>query len=221
MTRASTLTFALVLLACAPKMVKLDEATRESLKKMPEIKVIHYYPPTLQLQGIAPVGYAASAGTAAAVQSQAQNRVQELLLQDPVLRIKTNVVSSLTKLLETTNLTPLPTPMQELQVDKLKGMFGRETILDFATTYWGVAPIPFHPFDLVLYRARARLLRFPEGTLLWQGNCDLEAEDSAGMPTEREVLITKGLLLSNTLNRLADRCSEQLVAQFSGKQDLN
>lgn len=221
--RIATVSLGLTLLvACAPEVVRLDQATRDSLKRADEIKVVHYFPPDLEFQGTARVGFGASAGAAMAIQQQAQaQQTQELMLQDPVLRIKSNVMTSVAKILETNNLTPLPTPLQDLQVNALKGMFGKGTILDFATTYWGVAPIPFQPFDLVLYRARARLLRFPEGKVLWQGNCDVEADESAGMPSDKDVPVTKGLLLNNTLSRLADRCSEQLVAQFTDNSGVN
>ena len=215
--RATTLSLGFTILACAPELVKLDQNTRDSLRRVEEIKVVHYLPPDIQLQSTALIGYGASAGTSMAVQAQAQNQQsRELAIEDPVLRIKSNVVASLTKILETNNLRPVPTPLQELQVDKLKVIFPKGTVLDFATTYWGVMPLPYQTFDLVLYRARARLLKFPEGRLLWQGSCDLEADDSTGMPSDKNTVVTKGLLVSNTLNRLADRCSEQLVAQFSG-----
>ena len=218
--RAATFSLGIALAACTPEIVKIDQATRDSLRRVDEIKVVHYFPPDLQVQGTGLVGYGASAGAAAAIQAQTQNQqAHELALEDPVLRIKSNVSTSLTKILATNNLRAVPTPMQELQVDKLKRIFPQGTVLDFATTYWGVMPLPYHPFDLVLYRARARLLKFPEGTLLWQGRCDLESDDSAGMPKDRTAVVTKALLVSNTLNRLADRCSEQLVAQFSGTEN--
>lgn len=221
-TRAIVLSLGFGLLACAPEVVKLDQATRDSLKRTGEIRVVHYFPPEVQFQGAARAGYGVSAGTAMAMQTQAEGQLaSELILEDPILRIKSNVMTSLSKLLSTNNLTPLPTPMQDLQVNRLKTVFGAGTVLDFATTYWGIAPLPYTPHDLVLYRARARLLRFPEGSLLWQGLCDLEAEDSLGMPAESNVPITKAMLLNNTLTRLADRCSEQLVAQFSGASTVN
>ncbi|GKS56738.1 hypothetical protein YTPLAS18_02650 [Nitrospira sp.] len=217
---AATLMLGLTVMACAPEIVKIDQSTRDSLRRVAEIKVVHYFPPDLQVQGAGLVGYGPSAGAAAAIQTQAQNQAaHELAIEDPVLRIKSHVSSSLTKILATNNLTPVPTPLQELQVDKLKGIFPQGTVLDFATTYWGVMPLPYNPFELVLYRARARLLKFPEGELLWQGRCDLESDDSAGMPSDKTAVVTRALLVSNTLNRLADRCSEQLVAQFSGTDD--
>ena len=215
--RATTLSLGLTILACAPEIVKIDQSTRDSLRRVEEIKVVHYLPPDIQLQNTSLIGYGASAGTSMAVQSQVQSQqTRELAIEDPVLRIKSNVVASLTRILATNNLTSVPMPLQELQVDKLKIIFPKGTVLDFATTYWGVMPLPYNPFELVLYRARARLLQFPEGTLLWQGRCELESDDSAGMPSDKTAVVTRALLVNNTLNRLADRCSEQLVAQFSG-----
>ncbi len=220
--RTATFSLGMTLLACAPEIVKIDQATRDSLRRAEEIKIVHYLPPDFQVKGASLVGYGASAGAAAAIQAQAQTQqAQELAMQDPVVRIKSQVAASLTKILESNNLTSIPTPMQELTVDKLKGIFQQGPVLDFATTYWGVAPIPFQPFDLVLYRARARLLKFPEGKLLWQGTCDLEADNSIGMPSDKGAAITKGVLVSNTLNHLADRCSELLVDQFSGRSSVN
>lgn len=212
----------LVLTACAPALVMLDPATRESLKQTPEIKVVHYSPPELQLEGRARTGYGGSAGTAAAVASQAKLEARrELTVEDPVVRIKTNVVSALSKMLTATRLTDVPTAMPDDQMQSLKGFFGKETVLDFITTYWGLAPVPFQPHDLVLYRARARLIQFPEGKVLWQGACDLEADESQGIPPGRDGALTKVLVVNNTLDRLSDRCAELLVAQFSGKPQVH
>lgn len=212
----------LLLTGCAPALVMIDPATRESLKQMPEIKVVHYSPPELQLEGRARTGYGASAGTAAAMATQAKIEARrELTIDDPVVRIKTNVVSALSKMLTTTQLTNVPTAMPDDRVPGLKGFFGKETVLDFITTYWGLAPVPFQPHDLVLYRARARLLQFPEGKVLWQGACDLEADESYGIPPGKEGGLTKALVVNNTLDRLADRCAELLVAQFSGQPQVH
>ncbi len=212
----------LVLTACAPAVVMLDPATRESLKQTPEIKVVHYGPPDLQLEGRARTGYGGSAGTAAVVASQAKLEARrELAVDDPVVRIKANVVSALSRTLTATRLTDVPTAMPDDQMQSLKGFFGKETVLDFITTYWGLAPVPFQPHDLVLYRARARLIQFPEGKVLWQGACDLEADESEGIPPGKDGALTKVLVVNNTLDRLGDRCAELLVAQFSGKPQVH
>ncbi len=218
-THSFLLAIGLFLTACSPALVMIDPATRESLKQTPEIKVVHYSPPELQLEGRARTGYGASAGTAAAMATQAKLEARrELTVEDPVVRIKTNVVSALSKMLTATQLTNVPTAMPDDQLQSLKGFFGKETVLDFSTTYWGLAPVPFQPHDLVLYRARARLLQFPEGKVLWQGACDLEADESQGISPGKEGELSKALVVNNTLDRLADRCAELLVAQFSGKQ---
>lgn len=215
-TRAWIVVLGLGLAACTPDMVKLDPAARASLKQTPEIKVVHYLPPNLEMQGRNLIGYGANAGASTAMQAQARDQVAgELMLADPVVRVVSNVVTSLSTSLNSKNLSPVPTAMQEVQIDRLKTVLGPGTFMDFATTYWAIAPLPYNPHDLVMYRARARVLKFPEGTLLWQGLCDLEAEDSVGMPADKGAQVTKGMLLANTFESLADRCSEQLVAQFN------
>lgn len=215
-TRAWIVVLGMSLAACSSDFVKLDPAARASLKQTPEIKVIHYLPPNLEMQGRTHVGYGANAGTSTAMQAQARDQVAgELMLPDPVTRVMTNVVNSLSLSLNSKNLTPVPNAMQEVPVDRLNTVLGPGTFMDFATTYWAISPLPYNPHDLVMYRARARVLKFPEGALLWQGNCDLEAEDSVGMPADKGTPVTKGMLLANTFERLADRCGEQLAAQFN------
>ena len=145
--------------------------------------------------------------------------IKEYDLKDPILRVKTNFAAAAGKRLGGPTLTPVPAPFMIGEgPDRLKMQFGRETVLDFATTYWGVLPLPFEPTDIVAYRARARLIRFPEGQILWQGGCDLEGKDTSSGPKGANAQGPKSGGLKETFDLLADTCADQLVAQFMGKE---
>jgi hypothetical protein len=217
--RGSTV-LALLLSACAQDMVRLDPATRESLKSTPEIKVIHHVAPELYVPTNQPrVAYTGGGGETA-LESQVRDLlIKEYDLKDPILRVKTNFAAAAGKRLGGPTLTPVPAPFMIGEgPDRLKMQFGRETVLDFATTYWGVLPLPFEPTDIVAYRARARLIRFPEGQILWQGGCDLEGKDTSSSPKGANAQGPKSGGLKETFDLLADTCADQLVAQFMGKE---
>ncbi|MEX5212829.1 MAG: hypothetical protein NW703_01575 [Nitrospiraceae bacterium] len=211
---------ALVLAACAQDTVRLDPATRESLKTTAEIKVIHHVAPELYVPTNQPrVAYAGGGGYTALESQSRDLLIKEYDLKDPVLRVKTTFSAAAGKKLGGPTLTPVPAPFMIGEgPDRLKLQFGRETILDFATTYWGVLPVPFEPTDIVAYRARARLIRFPEGKILWQGGCDLEGKETSSGSRGANVQTPKTSGLKEAFDRLADTCADQLVAQFLGKE---
>lgn len=219
MTRVSTI-LALLLTACAQDMVRLDPATRESLKSTPEIKVIHHVAPELYVPTNQPrVAYTGGGGETA-LESQVRDLlIKEYDLKDPILRVKTNFAAAAGKRLGGPTMTPVPAPFMIGEgPDRLKMQFGRETVFDFATTYWGVLPLPFEPTDIVAYRARARLIRFPEGQILWEGGCDLEGKDTSSGSKGANAQNPKGSGLKQAFDLLADTCADQLVAQFMGKE---
>ncbi|MFO0774914.1 MAG: hypothetical protein U0172_09640 [Nitrospiraceae bacterium] len=210
----AVMSFALV--GCGTDVVKLDAGALEQLRRTPEIKVVHYLPPNLEVQGTTQFGYGAAAGTSAGIQAHARDQYAgDMMFVDPVLRIRDKVTTAVVKTIDNKNLTPMQTPVQDMSIERLRGVVGSGTVMDFATTYWAVAPLPYSQHDLVLYRGRARLVQFPEGKVLWQGLCDVEAEDSVGMPTNKSAPVTKGQAIAGTFENLADRCSDHLLAQFN------
>lgn len=209
-----------LLSACAQDLVRLDPATRESLKSTSEIKVIHHVAPELYVPTDQPrVAYTGGGGYAALESQTRDLLIREYDLKDPILRVKTNFAAAAGKKLGGPTLTPVPAPFMIGEgPDRLKMQFGRETILDFATMYWAVVPLPFEPADIVAYRARARLIRLPEGKILWQGVCDLEGKDTSGGPRGANAQGPKAGGLKEAFDLLADTCTDQLVAQFMGKE---
>lgn len=217
----SVLCTLLLLSACAQDqdMVRLDPATRESLKSTSEIKVIHHVPPELYIPTDQPrVAYTGGGGYTALEYQGRDLLIKEYDLKDPVLRVKANFAVAAGKRLGGPTLTSLPAPfMMGEGPDRLKLQFGGETVFDFATTYWAVLPLPFEPTDILAYRVRARLIRFPEGTILWQGGCDLEGKDTSSGSKGPNAQVPKAESLKAAFDLLADTCADQLVVQFMGK----
>jgi len=222
--RGLTLLLIVFLIGCSPQIIKIDQSTRESLKQTSQIKAIHYNPPDLLVpinQSLL-MGFGAVGGALAGLQaqSQAQQMTKEYGLQNPAIRVKSTFLSSISKQLESNSLTSLEEPLKDDDLDKLRVKFQQDTVFDFMTKMWGISTVPFQGYHYVTYRARARLIRFPEGKIVWQGACDVEDKDLARMPHWTEFVENNGALLKEKLNKLADSCANELVAQFSGKETL-
>lgn len=217
--RGSTI-LVLLLSACAQDMVRLDPATRESLRNTPEIKVIYHVAPEIYVPTNQPRVAFTGGGGETALESQGRDLlIKEYDLKDPILRVKTNFSVAAAKRLGGPTLTPVQAPFMIGEgPDRLKMQFDKETVLAFATTYWGILPLPFEPTSVVAYRARASLIRFPEGQILWQGGCDLEGKDTSSGPKGANAQSPKGSGVKQAFDLLADTCAEQLVTQFMGKE---
>jgi hypothetical protein len=215
-----TIVLALLLSACTQDIVRLDPATRESLKSTPEIKVIHRVAPELYIPTDQPrVAYTGGGGQTALASQGRDLLIKEYDLKDPILRVKANFAAAAGKKLGGPTLTPVPAPFMIGEgPDRLKMQFGRETVLDFATTYWAVWHVPFDTTDIVAYRAKARLIQFPDGQILWQGGCDLEGKDTSSGSKGPNAQAPKAEGLRAAFDVLADSCADQLVAQFMGKE---
>lgn len=215
--------FIIFLSGCSPKIIKIDKSERESLKHTSQIKAIHYNPPDLWVpisQSGPLMAFGAVGGAIAALQNQstAQQITKEYGLQDPAIRVKTNFLASISKLLETNNITSIQEPLKETDLDELKAKFQQGTVFDFKTKMWGMSTVPFQGYHYIVYYARARLIRFPESKIIWQGTCSAEDKDPVRMPHWTEFLENNGAVLKEKLNKLADSCADELMAQFSGKE---
>jgi hypothetical protein len=214
-----TLTLFIVVLfsACSPQIVKIDQATRESIKEISRIKVIYYSPPELWMpfSQAGPLPAFGVLGEVLAPQKVEGSQVIKAYdVQDPVIRVRDKFFSSISKQLKLNTLSLLEEPLAEDTPDKLKTKFPQDTIFDFKTTMWGISTDPFQGYHYVLYHARGRLIQFPESKIIWQGICRVEDKDSTRMPHWSEFIENNGAILKEKLNNLAISCADDLAEHY-------
>ena len=221
-TRGIILIVLAILAGCAPKSIQMDQAARESLSGVQEIKVLYYEPPDLQVPSnpVPKIFFGAIGGAVAAVvvQSRGQQMVKEYGLSDPMIRVKNGFVLSVQALFNKANLTEVTSPHKEDNLDKLKVEFHQGLFLDFKTTKWGILTHQLQGYHYVAYQGRARFVQIPEEKVIWQGVCDLEEKDDTNMPHITELEANNGALLKEYLTKLTTSCEAELIRQLSGKE---
>jgi len=217
--------------ACSEKEIRIDPATQGMLATQQEIAAIHYPPAPFTAQTpevrnaasagmlFGAVGGAISGAVQASEAKQAGSQlVKDYGLEDPILKIKTSFLAAVSRSSNLHNLNSVQEALPDDDLVSLKRNFRQGFIFDFKTTAWSLNPAgPLSPNNYrVHYAGRARLIRFPEGKIEWQGVCEADAKIEDSAPTLLQLVANSGAILKSQLNSASDACLEQLELQFMG-----
>jgi hypothetical protein len=208
--------------------IKMEKGGIEKLKNQSTVIAIHYKPSSFRLvtvdttmaSGIGvlfgAVGGAISAGvTNNKIESAGQEMVENYSLQDPVLRVKEQILGGLNTNHGVNNIHAVPETMVEENFDLLRKQYGTGILIDFMTVNWGLG---FFPFDRSHYRTplfvRSRLVDLKDSKVLWQGSCRVMEEKTDSSPDLDEIKAENGALLKKKLIAAADICAKEIIAQF-------
>jgi len=212
---------------CTPKMIKMDQATQESLSKVHQITAIQYesndfeVPPHSLGSMFGVIGAIIASGVA---DSEAEDIVARFHLQDPIMQVKEGFLSKFSQKFSNVKLSQISEAFKDDDINELTEDFDNQKVLDFRTVSWGIVkgkhdfftPPAFQTGRNVKYFARARLLDVNEEKVLWQGVCDLLDEVNFGEAhLEEAVPDSKGNFLKKKFETLANRCIHELIKQFS------
>lgn len=221
-----------ILGGCSGKEIKIDPTTRSMLAGQQEIPAIHYAPSAFVAQ-TPEVRNAASAGMlfgavggaiAGAVQASEAERigsqlVRDYSLEDPILKIRSAFLERISRNSNVQSLRSTQDVFAGDDPEQLKMKFQQGFVFDFKTTSWSLTPVPFGPNNYrVQYKGRARLLRFPEGKVEWQGVCEADGKVESSAPTLLQLVANSGTILKTQLASTAEPCAEQLERQFMGSR---
>ena len=221
---ASILLIALFLHACGPRLVKMDSQNREFLKAQ-SVYGIHYHPPSFiamtsgKMAVGAFFGLIGGAVAASSMEKEGSRMVSEYQITDPALEIEEAFLSQLRADGETGSVQRVSTDYPNDDLAYLKKGFHQGSVFDFKTKSWGLG---YYPTDWSHYRVgyslRARLIRFPEGKVLWQGVCKIEENQPSGSrPKLDDLKANNGALLKTKLKGLVGDCVKQLSDQFAAR----
>ena len=118
----------------------------------------------------------------------------------------------------------LPQFTDDDDVGVLKTKYVNGYVLDFRTLSWTILPLPwsssFEPRTYrAVYGARARLVRLVDKTVVGQGTCEYDKDNSLTPPLNLTHLdgSDKGIAVRNAFNTLAVHCADSLWQQFFGR----
>jgi hypothetical protein len=208
--------------------VKMEKGGLEKLKTQSNIVAIHYKPAPFRLvtesttlaSGIG-VLFGAVGGTIGAgatinkIESAGQEMVKNYSLQDPVLRVKEQILDVLNTKYGVNNIHAIPETIVEENFDSFRKQYGDGIIIDLMTINWGIGSFPF---DSSHYRTplfvRARLVDLRDSKVLWQGSCRVMEEKTDNSPNIDEITADNGALLKKLLIVAEDICAKEIIAQF-------
>jgi hypothetical protein len=192
----------------------MDDSSRHFFTDAAEINVVHYTPPdmTVPLNEYV-VGLAAFAVSSLQAHAESERLQKELALTDPTLQVTTLVVESLRRSLPEKSFTA-PVSVDSDDKDRRKPNVGSGLVLDIKTLKWGLTEVLGAGYYYVPYQGRARLLRFPEGKVIWQEFCAIEDKDLNNLPAAKVFLENNGALLKAKLGQHASICAERFVSSL-------
>lgn len=143
--------------------------------------------------------------------------VTDYQLEDPMFKIKSSFLENLSRRQSLQNIKLLDEALINDNLDVLKKQFQKGLIFDFKTTSWSLNSAgPLSPNTYrIYYTGRARLLRFPEGTIEWQSFCQSEGKIEDAAPTILQVVANSGAILKSQLGSAGDSCLHQFKKQFA------
>jgi hypothetical protein len=198
---------------CAPKLIKMEKAELARLHDAGEIQAIHYSPPS-------PEAFMGDENPQSALHililpfelrdsHRKSKQVEELSLEDPVLRVKERVVPALATAFDL-RVRLVQKPLVEDDLDQLKAALGTGFVIDFKTITWEIVN------EKIRYLARSRIVRLENSETLWQGVC--QVKDTIPDGSWDELMAATGTLLKVKLKKSAEICAQELLAQLPGSE---
>jgi len=148
--------------------------------------------------------------------SEGKQWVNTYGLEDPVLRVKSRLLSLMGNTLPSVSLRPIQEPLIDdaLTAAKARGDVG--IILEVSTRSWSVGN-PFKSLSTYQYWGQARLVDATEAKIIWQGICKFQDDESKENYTQDQLKADNAAILKAKIAEVADSCADQLFEQFSSK----
>ena len=204
---------------CAPVQIKMSRDDWNYVKAQPEIVAVHYPPSTPFTAATRERSLVGGLLGVALYVAKGNEMVKDHNLEDPILQVKNNFLSAVVQNTGITSSRSIQEPQSEDSLDELQKALGKSLVIDFKTTEWVLSYIRFDWSHYRLrYLAQARLIRLNEPRIIWQGVCKVEEDQLLANPTWDEIIANNASLLKAKMKEAANRCADQLIAQFLGKE---
>ena len=231
----------LSLTACSANRIAMTPDVQKDLKPESQITIVHYGPEPFSIYlgeregratalrtvlsmllpgiGVVIVGgmeYSEAKEAGAKLISQSQ-------LTDPITALEARFLKAWQRETGVKKLE-LPQLTADDEVGVLQTKYVTGYVLDFRTLSWTILPLPwsssFEPRTYrAVYGARSRLVRLVDKTVVGQGTCEYDKDNSLTLPLNLTHLdgSDKGIAVRNAFTTLAVHCADLLWRQFFGK----
>lgn len=221
MIRNLLLLLVVLLAGCAekPEPIAMDQATRQALNALQQVRVVQYEPPNFEVPPIVnPLLLGGIGAVISELEKDTRSRkmVEEYGLTDPIIQIKRELVPFVQEKITQAALSEVTYPLKDDDLGKLKKEYRQGYLIDLKTIHWKLGYNPYQDYSSVFYHSRARLLSISDEKILWQGVCEREEKDTVLKPSQEEFEANKGALLKEYLTRVATACANELKKQFMG-----
>ena len=206
---------------CAGTIVSMPQDELARLSSQPAIHVMHYVPEPfevlresdmLRLQG----GLLFNAFSGQSPQSLAQTMVKDYSLEDPAIRVTDNIIAALHARLKLQNLRVVSQMVDDRSFNELSQTLESGRALTLKSTKWSVIYFAFDTSHYrIAYQGHARLLDIRSFQTKWEATCRYLG-DPRPRPSLDELQEDGARLLKAELDKAADVCSQQLLAQLFG-----
>ena len=206
--RIAAVSSMLLIAACAGQQARLSPENRDSLSSESQIYAVHHKSLTgftYESTGYVLAGVFFTPLVAIAQAGEGVGLVNELKLEDPVLRVEDRLVKTLQERFKVSNVSVAANPPKNDQVASIVQAYPTGVVLDVRTMKWGVDNAR------AIYKARARLIRSSSSTIVWQATCKFTADKDKPAPKMDDLKANSGILLKAKILDAADGCADQLV----------
>jgi hypothetical protein len=200
--------------------VRLNAAERSRLSEAPVLHSVHYQP--IRRLRVATLGGGVD------VWEGVTGTGQWIDIEDPVVSVEARFLAGLQREMGLTNVErfdqPFPSdhvPAVAVEPEVLRRVFHGGLVLDFESTAWRLAFVSrnflssaktTYGLDFVV---RARLVRLPDGVVLWQEFC-ARTNEEAHRPLD-EIMANGAAHLRARRDEIAAACAEELLGLFLGR----
>lgn len=146
-------------------------------------------------------------------QKSGDTLVKKLSLEDPSIKIRERISSTLSNKLGWSDVQIEPIYAGDDHIEALKAKFIDGTLLDIKTTYWGLGVTEDYEFE---YHTRGRLLDLTLSKVIWEGTCtyaELNKEFFKLISIMGNIDLASGEKLKEASVRAAEYCSDQFITQ--------
>jgi hypothetical protein len=198
-----TFVTALVLLfgfGCSPALIPMGKENRAQLNNQAEIGAIHHEP----AEFYADAGFSGLIGYGKSISAGKEIRAR-YRFEDPAAAVKANFLLALEKEYSGIKVRAVDRPVAVDDLAAVKKAYAGPWVLDFKTLGWGSAIEGGVEFTM-----RARLIRYSDAQVVWQGMCKYETKIG------QKKLLTgdSPALLKAKFQAGIAPCTESLWAQF-------
>ncbi|MBI3995273.1 MAG: hypothetical protein HY349_04785 [Nitrospirae bacterium] len=218
MKSATVMLAAFSLVGCAPQIIMISPSDRIIIKNQLKLQAVYYSPPPFSTYHLERGRMGSMFGLVGAIIDAASAKTSKspvgetIVIEDPALKISTDVSSRIAKGLGAKEVDGNREPLNSDDIMTLRKVFEKGVVFDFKTTEWGL--VEYQEKYYFKYEVMGRAINLDSSRVLWRGLCRYGPQDSQFPHRLTDFTANDGSYLKERLNDMADVCTKELTEQF-------